>query len=119
MVFLEATHKLKNTLADMYKAWGDRNITLSREITKLHEETLRFTLSEAIEYFNANDPRGEFVICVQGAEKAEEPEVDIETALLRVQAYRDSGLSLKDAAKRASEETGFSKKMLYDAAVKG
>lgn len=119
MVFLEAPHKLKNTLADMYKAWGDRNITLSREITKLHEETLRFTLSEAIEYFNENDPRGEFVICVQGAEKTEEPEVDMDTALSRVQAYRDSGLSLKDAAKRASEETGFSKKMLYDAAVKG
>ena len=48
---MEAPHKLKNTLADMYKAWGDRNITLSREITKLHEETLRFTLSEAIAYF--------------------------------------------------------------------
>ena len=74
---------------------------------------------EAIEYFNANDPRGEFVICVQGAEKSEEPEVDMDTALSRVQADRDAGLSLKDAAKRASEETGFSKKMLYDAAVKG
>lgn len=118
MVFLEAPHKLKATLSDMLKAWGDRDITLSREITKLHEETLRFTLSEAVEYFNEHDPRGEFVICVRGTEKSVEPVIDMDNALERVQSYRNSGLSLKDAAKRASEETGFSKKALYDAAVK-
>lgn len=118
MVFLEAPHKLNATLTDMLTVFGDRNITLSREITKLHEETLRFTLSQAVEYFSQTPPRGEFVICIEGAPIPTAPVIGIEDALETVQRYRDSGLSLKDAAKRASEETGYSKKALYDASIK-
>ena len=119
MVFLEAPHKLNATLADMLSVFGDREITISREMTKLHEETLRFTLSEAVEYFKATPPRGEFVLCVRGAAEQAHPQMELGSALDVVMRYRDSGLSLKDAAKRASEETGYSKKALYDACIKG
>lgn len=119
MVFLEAPHKLNATLSDMLSVFGDRQITVSREITKLHEQTLRFTLSQAVEYFKATPPRGEFVLCVHGTEEQAEPQMELDGALAVVEHYRDSGLSLKDAAKRASEETGYSKKVLYDACVKG
>ena len=118
MVFLEAPHKLCATLGDMLSVFGDRSVTLSREITKLHEETLRFTLSQAVEYFSQTPPRGEFVLCIQGAEECSAPQVGLDEAVESVQRYRLSGLSLKDAAKRASEETGYSKKALYDACVK-
>ena len=118
MVFLEAPHKLYATLSDMLTVLGDRNITLSREITKLHEETLRFSLSQAVEYFSATPPRGEFVICVEGVPAPDAPAIGIEDAIETVMRYRSEGLSLKDAAKRASEETGYSKKALYDACIK-
>lgn len=118
MIFLEAPHKLCSTLADMLSVWGDREISLSREITKLHEETLRMTLSQAVSYYDMTPPRGEFVLCVHGAEPPAGPAMDEEQALEIVSKYREQGLSLKDAAKRASEESGFSKKLLYDAAVR-
>lgn len=117
MVFLEAPHKLCTTLRDMLEIFGDREISISREITKLHEETLRFTLKKAVDYFETTPPRGEFVLVIKGAEKSEES-VSPEEALKVAKAYRDKGLAVKDAAKRASEETGISKKELYSALVK-
>ncbi len=117
MVFLEAPHKLCATLRDMLEIFGDREISISREITKLHEETLRFTLKKAVDYFETTPPRGEFVLVIKGAEKSEES-VSPEEALKVAKAYRDKGLAVKDAAKRASEETGISKKELYSALVK-
>lgn len=117
MVFLEAPHKLRATLTDMLEVLGDREISISREITKLHEETLRFTLKKAVDYFETTPPRGEFVLVIKGAEKSEES-VSHEDALKIAKAYREKGLAVKDAAKRASEETGVSKKELYSALVK-
>lgn len=117
MVFLEAPHKLRATLTDMLEVLGDREISISREITKLHEETLRFTLKKAVDYFETTPPRGEFVLVIKGAEKSEES-VSPEDALKIAKAYREKGLAVKDAAKRASEETGVSKKELYSALVK-
>jgi len=118
MVFLEAPHKLRSTLKDMLEVLGDRRISISRELTKLHEETLRFTLSEAVAHFDEVAPKGEFVIVVEGAQVQSGPSVGLDEALAVVAKYRDAGLSLRDAAKRASEETGFAKKALYDAAIK-
>ena len=98
---------------------GDRRVSISRELTKIHEETLRFTLAEAVAHFEATAPKGEFVIIVDGAsEPSPAAGAGLPEALAAVSRYRDGGLSLKDAAKRASEETGISKKTIYDAAVK-
>ena len=120
MIFLEAPHKLRATLSDMAEAFGgDRRVSISRELTKIHEETLRFTLAEAVAHFEATAPKGEFVIIVDGAsEPSPAAGAGLPEALAAASRYRDGGLSLKDAAKRASEETGISKKTIYDAAVK-
>ena len=75
LIFYEAPHKLRNTLRDMLEVFGDRKISLSREITKLHEETIRTTLSEAQSlYTDENPPKGEFVLCIAPAEKTDEEE---------------------------------------------
>lgn len=67
MVFYEAPHKLLRTLHDMYAVFGDRKITLCRELTKIHEEYIRTTLSGAISYYEKTGPRGEFVLIIAGA----------------------------------------------------
>ena len=120
MIFLEAPHKLRATLSDMADAFGGgRRVSISRELTKIHEETMRLTLAEAVSHFEATPPKGEFVIVVEGApESSPAAGAGLPEALAAVSRYRDSGLSLKDAAKRASEESGISKKTIYDAALK-
>ena len=118
MVFYEAPHKLLRTLEDMCEYFGgDRKISLCREITKLHEEALRTTLSGAIEHYNATPPKGEFVLVVEGAPEPEEIEMTIDQALELVQRYRDNGDSLKMACKKAANDSGFSKNELYDKAI--
>ena len=117
MVFLEAPHKLNATLSDMLEVLGDRDVSLCRELTKLHEEVIRTTLSQAVAHFAETPPRGEFVLVVKGAEQVREI-ITPEEALKVAKAYRENGLAVKDAAKRASEETGVSKKELYAALVK-
>ena len=117
MVFYEAPHKLMRTLTDMLEVFGDRRISISRELTKIYEETLRFTLSEAIAHFNVRAPRGEFVITVEGLRDAPAPEVDIEDAVTVVERYVSGGLSVKDAVKKAAEDTGASKNALYNAVI--
>ncbi|MBO4832039.1 MAG: 16S rRNA (cytidine(1402)-2'-O)-methyltransferase [Oscillospiraceae bacterium] len=120
MIFLEAPHKLRATLSDMAEAFGpDRRVSISRELTKIHEETLRLTLGEAVSHFETTPPKGEFVIVVEGApESSPAAGAGLPEALAAVSRYRDGGLSVKDAAKRASEESGISKKTIYDAALK-
>ena len=73
MVFHEAPHKLRTTLDDLTDAFGpDRRVSLCREMTKLHEETMRCTLGEAVDYYRENTPKGEYVLVVAGAEPREE-----------------------------------------------
>lgn len=118
MVFYEAPHKLRAALKDMLDCFGgERRISLARELTKMHEEVLRMTLSEAVEYYEKNDPQGEFVLVVEGAEEKAGPEVTLEEAVEMVLKYRDGGLPLKAAAKKCAAETGYSKNALYGAAV--
>ena len=118
MLFYEAPHKLRATLEDLAEAFGpDRRISLCRELTKLHEEVRRTTLGEAAAWYEANPPRGEFVLVVEGAPEAAEAEPAPQDALERVAALREQGLSLRDAVRQAAKETGLSKNELYDRAV--
>ena len=118
MIFYEAPHKLRATLEDLAAAFGpERRISLCRELTKLHEEVRRTTLDEAVAWYQANSPKGEFVLVVEGAQPVEEEGVSPEDGLALVERYRGEGLSLRDAARRAAEETGLPRKELYDRAL--
>ena len=118
MIFYEAPHKLTSTLEDLKAAFGaERRIALCRELTKLHEQVQRMTLGEACAYYAEQPPRGEFVLVVEGAVRQEEKPT-LEAALERVQELLAQGASKKDAVKQASQETGFPKNALYDAAMK-
>lgn len=118
MIFYEAPHKLQATLKDMLDAFGDRRISISREMTKIHEETLRLTLSAAVRHFEETPPRGEFVLVIEGAAEPNVPGPSLEDALKIVSNCRADGLSLKDAAKKCSSLTGIPKNVLYEAALK-
>jgi 16S rRNA (cytidine1402-2'-O)-methyltransferase len=117
MVFYEAPHKLLATLKDMLTAFGDRRISISRELTKLYEETRRTTLLAAISHFEETPPRGEFVLVLEGAAQKSAVEVSLEDALRMMGEFRSDGFSLKDAAKKCSFITGMPKNVLYEAAL--
>ena len=69
MIFYEAPHKLVKTLSDMLEVFGDRNIAIVREITKIHETVMRTRFSEALEFYSQNEPRGEYVLIIEGAKE--------------------------------------------------
>ena len=118
MIFYEAPHKLRTTLADLSAAFGpERSITLCRELTKLHEETRRTTLSEAAAYYRDNAPRGEFVLVIAGAKPSEEPELTFEEAAELTRRRMEEGLSPTMAAKEVARATGYKKGDLYRAAL--
>ncbi len=115
MIFYEAPHKLRGTLADLRDCFGaERKIALCRELTKLHEEVLRLTLGEACAYYEGTEPRGEFVLVVAGASEeaaASDPAFALERALDLAQ----EGLSARDAVRQAAEECSVSRSELYRA----
>ena len=119
MIFYEDPHKLIPTLRDMQTYFGpERRIALCRELTKLHEEVLRMTLAEAVSYYDQTPPKGEFVLVIEGAPEQTAPAVSEAEALLRIKALRADGVSLKEACRRISEETGLSKNVLYERMVR-
>lgn len=119
MIFYEAPHKLTATVQDLLKAFGsERRVSFCRELTKLHEEVLRMTLGQAAEYYAEHTPRGEYVLIVEGAAEREEIGVTLEQALERVRTLMGGGSSKKDAVRQVSQETGFPKNTLYDAAIR-
>ncbi len=114
MVFYEAPHKLQNTLNDMLKAFGNREIALVKEITKLHENVFRTTLSAALEHFLQTPPKGEYVLIVEGEPKQEE-ENEIAEAISFAKRLKESGMPTSAAAKEAAKVTGFRKSEIYTA----
>lgn len=118
MIFYEAPHKLRATLSDMLKYFGDRRIAISRELTKLHEETLRFTLSEAVRHFEETPPKGEFVLIIEGAPIEADAPLTLEQAMEQVSALIEQGQSLKESVKQVAKANGFPKNKLYDAMLK-
>ena len=118
MVFHEAPHRLRQTLADMVELLGDRPAALCRELTKLHEDTVRTTLAQAATFYRDNEPRGEYVLVVAGREKQNLPVLTLEEGAARVLALRDGGMKLKEAVRRVADDTGLPRNALYDTALK-
>ncbi len=118
MVFHEAPHKLRATLADMAEILGDRPAALCRELTKLHEETLRTTLLQAVELYREKEPRGEYVLVVAGAQPTEEPAISLEEGVRQVQRLREAGIKMKEAVRTVSAQTELNKNDLYEAVLK-
>lgn len=112
MVFYEAPHKLTATLHDMLSAFGDREISLCRELTKIHEEVIRTTLAKAAEYYTQNTPKGEFVLVISGKTEEEE-EYTIEDAAAMAKRLMDGGNSASSAAREAAAITGCKKGDIY------
>ena len=117
MIFHEAPHKLKSTLADLRETFGDtRRISLCRELTKLNEEVLRLTLSEAVTYYEENAPRGEYVLVVEGAEEGSNT-AEVFWADMsipdHVAHYVAQGMTKKDAIKTAAKDRGVPKNEVY------
>ena len=118
MIFHEAPHKLLGTLEDLRDTFGpERKIALCRELTKLHEETVRTTLGEAVKRYTETAPKGEFVLVVEGGVAQKAAAVTLEDAVAQVLALKAQGARLKDAAKEVAEHTGLSKNELYAAAL--
>ena len=117
LIFHEAPHKLRATLADMLELLGDRPIALCRELTKLHEETRRTTLAQAVAYYQTTEPRGEFVLVLGGAQPESGPTVTMEQAVEQVRQLRQEGVRMKDAVRQVAQQTGLGKNELYQAAL--
>ena len=116
MIFHEAPHKLRATLDDMQKYFGgERRISLCRELTKLNEEIMRVTLFEAVTYYSEHEPRGEYVLVVEGASEIVKPieegaELSVEE---QVGLYIESGMSKMEAIKKVARERGVPKNDIY------
>lgn len=118
MIFYEAPHKLRKTLSDFSKVFGsDRRVALCRELTKVHEEVWRTTLGEAAAHYREKEPRGEFVLVIEGRERptVQEEEYTLEEAAALARELAAGGLSASEAAKQAAQQTGFKKSQLYSA----
>lgn len=114
LIFYEAPHKLLTTLNDMLEYFGDRKISLCRELTKIHEEVIRTTLSGAIAYYNDKTPKGEYVLAVEGYSKEKEAAgLTLDDAVQYAQRLIDKGARAVDACKEAAAATGFKKSDIY------
>ncbi len=112
----EAPHKLRSTLADLASALGGgRRISLCRELTKLNEEIMRTTLSAAMEYYEENEPRGEYVLVLEGSEgiSALDTGEGKMTPCEAVAHYEGEGMSRSDAIRAAAKHTGLSRNEIY------
>ena len=116
MIFHEAPHKLKATLADMASCFGaDRRISLCRELTKKNEEVLRMTLGEAVAYYEENAPRGEYVLVVEGLTKEMQKELFWQEMSIKehVEFYMTNGLQKMEAIKVCAKDRGVHKSIIY------
>ena len=116
MVFYEAPHKLLRTLQDMLDCWGDRQLALCRELTKLHEECFRTTLAQAVAHYTENAPRGEFVLVIAGCanDAIPTPQPDL---LAEVGRRMKEGQPLTSAVKQVSQQYNAPKNRLYQQAL--
>jgi len=119
MIFYEAPHKLLNTLKDLQENLGDRKISIVRELTKIHEEVIRTSLSKACEDYEKNPLKGEIVLIVSGAETSKNNDIPytMKDALGFVTKAINDGKSTSEATKIAAKITNISKSEIYKAYV--
>ncbi len=114
LIFYEAPHKLANTLNDMLTSFGDREIALVKELTKLHEACERTTLSEAAEKYADGSAKGEYVLIVAGANEEAKPDgYTLEEAVKMAKEFISNGMSPTAAAKNAANATGLRRNEIY------
>lgn len=114
MIFYEAPHKLGATLRDMNKVFGNREIAIVREITKIHEQVIRTTLDEAVQKYSDGSVKGEIVLIIKGAEKEKaDEEMTLEQAVECARQSVDGGMSVSEAAKQAAKLSGYKKGEIY------
>ncbi len=116
LIFYEAPHKLLTTLKDLLAALGNRKIAVVREITKIHEEVLRTDIESALNHFTQNNPKGEFVLVIEGYTPSPEEEgqtISEEIILAKAQELMEKGLSKKDAAKEIAAFFNLPKNSVY------
>lgn len=119
VILYEAPHHLKGTLEDLRALGDDRNIALCRELTKKYEEISRKTIAEAIEYYKDNEPRGEYVLVIEGLDKAalkeeEQKKWEEMTIEEHMAIYEGKGLDNKEAMKMVAKDRGVSKRDIYN-----
>ena len=118
LIFYEAPHKLISTLKDLLNFLGDRKISIVKELTKMHENVLRTTISSAVDFFvkSAKNPKGEYVLIVEGAENVENLEVKstLDEALNFAKGLINQGFRAVDAAKQAAKITNHKKSEIYN-----
>ena len=117
-ILYEAPHHLRATLAELAETLGSRRITLCRELTKRFEEAMPLTLPEAVRYYEKNEPRGEYVLVIEGADPTrliEKKQAVFEEMPLEehMQQYLDQGLSQKEAMRRVAADRGLSRRDIY------
>ena len=119
MILYEAPHHLKGTLKELYGVLGNRKITLCRELTKKFETIFPTTLEDALEYYESNDPRGEYVLVLEGKshqQKEEEKQASFSEMSIEdhMKIYEDKGIDRKEAMKLVAKERGISKRDVYN-----
>lgn len=119
IVLYEAPHHVLGTLRELAAMLGERHIRILRELTKIHESVLCFTLPEAVRYFEETEPKGEMVLVIEGKDPEEilaasRKEWDAISMQEHVQRYLAQGLSEKDAMKQVAKDRGISKRDVYD-----
>ena len=115
VILYEAPHRLRDTLADLAEALGERDAALCRELTKLNEEILRTTLPEAVRIYKDREPRGEYVLVVAGLSREEERADYPEDVAAHVALLEDGGMSRMDAIKAVAKARGVKKNEIYNA----
>jgi|LSQX01.2.fsa_nt_gb 16S rRNA (cytidine1402-2'-O)-methyltransferase len=122
IILYEAPHRIQKTLKELYEALGDRNITIVRELTKIHETIWRTSIKDAIDSYDSLDPRGEYVLVIEGKSRRE---LDIEkqgmwkdkTISEHMNIYMNQGLEKKEAMKSVAKDRGISKREVYQALI--
>ncbi len=113
MIFYEAPHKLNNTLQDLYSTFGDRRLTIARELTKVHEEIIRTTTEAAATAYLDEPLKGEIVLILEGKKSEDKPKMTLEEAVACAQRLIDGGMRPTDAAKEAAAMSGMKKNEIY------